>query len=183
MKAQNQILLNLQKSKAISLDEATKWKHIAGPKYKHMDQKYEQRIDIKLFPMLRKYGINLLNRPIEEGPGHMVFIGRDENDKQVVMEFINKYEPGLDNRLAKYDMFVKVSYNGKTENTGMIDLSKKDCVDQAFSLITMTLEDLSKEENEEVKEEPKEEINQELEDLAKFKQGLSEQELLEIEVS
>lgn len=180
MKAHNQILINLQKSKDNSLDEATKWKHIAGPRYKHMDQVYEQRIDTKLFPILRNYGINMLSKPIEEGPGNVIYIGRDENDKRVTLEFINRYEPGLQNRIAKYDMFVKVTYNGKTENTGIIDLSSKDYVDQAFSLITMTLEDLSN-ENKHVEKEP-EEDNQELEDLAKFKQGLSEQEILEIEV-
>ena len=63
MKVQNQILANLEKSE---LDEATKWKHIAGPRYKHMDQKYESRITLKLFPMLKKYGINMLYKPIED---------------------------------------------------------------------------------------------------------------------
>ena len=87
MKVQNQILVNLEKTE---LDEATKWKHIAGPRYKHMDQKYESRITLKLFPMLKKYGINMLYKPIEDKPGSQLYLGRDENGKQVAIEFINK---------------------------------------------------------------------------------------------
>ena len=178
MKVQNQILINLEKTE---LDEATKWKHIAGPRYKHMDQKYESRITLKLFPMLKKYGINMLYKPIEDKPGSQLYLGRDENGKQVAIEFINKYEPGLDNREGKYDMFVKVTYNGHTEDAGVIDLSRKSHVEDAFSLITKTLKNLqSPSEDKEEKEELNNLDDKELNDLANFRSSLSEQEIIEL---
>ena len=180
MKVQNQILVNLEKSE---LDEATKWKHLAGPRYKHMDDKYEPKILFKLFPMLAKYGIKMLYKPIKDEPGYQIYLGSDENDNSITLEFINKYEPGLDNREGKYDMFVKVGYNYKTADAGVIDLSKKDHVEKAFELITMTLEDLMNENKEVYKDEKEEqEDNPELDSLAKFKSSLSEQEIMEIEV-
>ena len=76
MKVQNQILANLEKSE---LDEATKWKHIAGPRYKPMDEKYEMDIMTKLIPMLYKYGIRMSQRPIQDKPGKQVYIGYDKD--------------------------------------------------------------------------------------------------------
>lgn len=174
-------LYELEDFEDYELFEGTRWKHIAGPRYKHMDEKYERKIIKKLFPMLRQYGINMLERPIEDNPGNQLYIGRDENDRRVYIEFINKYEPGLNNREAKYDMFVKAGYDGQLHDAGVIDLFKKNHVEAAFELITMVLEDTSNnEEDQEEKKEP--EVNKELDDLANFKNSLSEQELLEIEV-
>ena len=165
------------------MNEGTKWTSLTGKKYRYMDEFYMNEIITKLFPMLRQYGINMLNSPVKEGPGVAVYMGRDENDKQISLEFINKYEPGLKNREGENDMFVKASYGWTKRDVGMIDLSTEEGIEQAFSLITMTLEDITNEDIDDKEEEENnnDDYDQELEDLANFKSSLSEQELLRIE--
>lgn len=177
MKAHNEILSNLRESER--LDEYTKWTHLAGPRYKHMDQKYQKDIQTKLFPLLKKYGINMILRPIEDTPGSQVYIGRDQKGNRVSLEFINKYEPGLDNRISKNDMFVKVGYDYNTTDGGVIDLSKKSNIEDAFSIITIALEELGAFNKDESKESSKE-IDPDVEELVKFKNSLTEQELKDI---
>ena len=177
MKLQTSILSNLRRQE--SLYEYTKWKRLSGPRYKHMDEKYQKKIISKLFPMLRKYGINMLYRPIEDSPGSQLYVGRDSNGNRVSLEFINKYEPGLDNRVAKYDMFVKVGYKDEVVDGGVVDLNKKSHVEDAFSIITMTLENLGANNNNEEPSEDKEDTT-ELDNLLAFRDSLNEEDLLDI---
>ena len=183
MKVQNQILVNLEKSE---LDEATKWKHIAGPRYKFMDEKYEMNIMTKLIPMLYKYGIDIAQRPIQDKPGKQSYVGYDKDYNKIRFNFYNQHEDKLDNREGKYDMLVTIDYKENSVEAGVVDLRNKDYAEKAFEIITMTLEDLgfnldgSKETPKE--EQPKSEDDIELDNLASFKKSLSEQEILEIEV-
>lgn len=182
MKVQNQILVNLEKSK---LEEITKWKHISGPRYKFMDDKYELNIMTKLIPMLHKYGITMVQRPVIDKPGKQVYNGYDSNHNRISFGFYNQHEDKLDNREGKYDMLVTIKYNGTETEAGVINLQDRDYIEEAFEIITMTLEDLGFKldgQEETNKEEPKSSEDLELDDLANFKNSLSEQELLEIEV-
>ena len=183
MKVQNQILANLEKSE---LDEATKWKHIAGPRYKPMDEKYEMDIMTKLIPMLYKYGIRMSQRPIQDKPGKQVYIGYDKDYNRIRFSFYNQHEDKLENREGKYDMLVTIDYTDSSVEAGVVDLRNKDSVEKAFELITMTLEDLGYNVDGSEgtsKEQPKSEDDIELDNLASFKKSLSEQEILEIEVN
>lgn len=179
MKAQNQILSNLKRQE--QLDEWTKWKQIAGKREAPMDAKYEKNIINKLIPMLHNYGIEMSLYPSKDAPGYQVYNGYI-NDKRIDFVFINSYQRTENDRLHKYDMTVKIYYDGDEEIAGVVSLRNKNYVDDAFSMITMCMENMGIIGNKEEKEKPDEETNQELEDLLKFKQGLSEQELLEIEV-
>lgn len=178
MKVQTSILSNLREQER--LDEYTKWKRIAGPKYKNMDETYELDIMTKLVPMLNKYGIKMVQHPLVDKPGKQTYVGFDNDGNKIRFNFYNQHEDKLDNREGKYDMLVTIDYEGETVEAGVVDLKSKDGVENAFSLITMTLEDLGVNINNNAKE-VNQETNTELDDLANFKASLSEQELLELD--
>lgn len=178
MKAQNQILMNIRKQE--QLKEWTRWKQIAGKREAPMDAKYQKDIINRLIPMLHHYGIEMSLYPSKDAPGYQVYNGYI-NNKRIDFIFINSYQGTENDRLHKYDMTVKVCYDGEEEIAGVVSLRNRNYTNDAFSMITMCLENMGIIGNKQEKEKPEEEVNQELEDLAKFKQGLSEQEILEID--
>lgn len=170
----------------------TKWKHIYGPKYKYMDEKYEEQIMTKLIPMLRKYGLSMSQRPISDKPGSQKYIGRDAENESVGISFHSQHVDKENNRESKYDLLVKIYYKGNRVEAGVIDLNSPDTINKAFELITMTLEDLGvslegmekpKTKDETKEPEERKEPNNDLDDLLAFRNSLREQELLEIEVN
>ena len=163
-----------------NLYEASQWKRLSGPKYKNMDEKYEKNIINKLIPMLHNYGLDMALYPTKSAPGYQNYAGYAEDGSRVDFKFISEYEPTRNNRNGKYDMTVKIHHKGNEEIAGVINLNNRDSVDEAFELITMTLENMGIIGNKQ--EEKPAEDNSELDDLANFKKSLSEQELLEVEV-
>lgn len=182
MRVQNQILSNLREE---HLNEYTNWKHIGGPKRKFMDEKYMKNIINKLIPMLHQYGIEMSLYPSKDAPGYQNYMGYAPDKSRIDFKFISSFKPTSGDREGKYDMTVKIYHEGDEEIAGVITLGSRDEVEEAFEIITMTLENMGiigdKPKGEET-DKPKSKEDLELDDLAKFKSGLSEQEILEIEV-
>ena len=164
------------------LFKESKWTHLSGPKYGYMDEKqYQFNIIKKLIPMLNKYDIELFPKAFVDKPGKQTYIGKDLLGKKIRIIFYNAHKDKMANREGKYDMLVEVSYDGNREEAGVIDLTSEDAAEQAFSLITMTLENLgfTLDGDEPLpKEAPKE--DEELEKLSQFRESLTEQEALEL---
>jgi hypothetical protein len=144
-----------------------------------MDDKYELNIMTKLIPMLNQYGLDFPRRPIQDKPGSQTYIGYDSDLNKIRLTFYNQHEDKLNNREGKYDMLVTIDYKGQSTEAGVVDLKSRNSLDEAFELITMTLEDLGF--NIDTKEKETSNDSSELDDLANFKSSLSERELLEIE--
>jgi hypothetical protein len=182
MRVHNEILQNIRRDQ---LDKATQWKNLIGRKnYKFMDEKYEMKIMSKLIPLLHDYGIKMSQRPVTDEPGIQSYTGYDKDGERVSFRFYNRNSEKDKNREGKYDLLVKIYYRGKHETVGVVDLNSKDGVENAFSLITMTLENMGVNMglDSDVKEETPQEDTSELDNLANFRKGLTEQELIEIEV-
>lgn len=183
MKAHNEILnnLNVYNKEIHNIEESLRWNRIYGKDRKTMDEAYERDIRNKLIPMLNNYQeLKMFSTPTIDEPGYQVYNGYTKDNDRIDFKFIEGYKPTMQNRNGKYDITVIITFEGQEEIAGVINLKKQDYVDEAFEIITMTLERMGiigEKQPEENKED-----NSELDDLANFKKGLSEQELIEIEV-
>ena len=190
MKLQNKILENLGVYGSYETDnellERSQWKQIFGKKSPAMDTKYYQgKIIKKLIPLLKKYGIEISMFPSPDEPGYQVYSAYGSDKGRIDFKFINGYKPTEDYRNGKYDMTVKILNNGDEETAGVINLSNDNYVDEAFEIITMTLENMGllPDDIQTDEYEINDQDNTEDDDISKllsFKQGLNEQEIKEI---
>lgn len=190
MKASNKILENLRKYEEFAdveeLIESSKWRHYSGQRLSAMDDGYEQKIQNKLLPLLNGYDIKMHERPFIDKPGRQVYYGTTPSGDEIVLTFYNHHDDKAENREGKHDMLVNVMFNGNKQDAGVINLDNVDGLDDAFGLITMTLEDLGFKlsDGEDKKEVKKSSTNHEDDpeygDLVKFKHSLTEAELLDI---
>lgn len=151
-----------------------KWKHIAGPRYDTMDMKYyEGNIRKKLLPLLREYGINMGEIPYVDKPGTQKYVGRTPNHERVILTFQNTHQDKRDYREGITDMLITVDLDGAEEEAGVVDLRQNGAEEDAFELITMTLENLGydmnkTQEESESKDSTEDDLGDEVNGLANF---------------
>ena len=131
------------------------WKRINGPREKFMDQGYSKQIESELLPMLNAYGIDMNSYPTILKPGKYVYRGK-LGDDSIRISFYNSTNDNKEYSDNPYSMLVNVSVNGNGVDAGVIDLTKEDSIDEAFILITMTLDDLKSDKGKEDESEPEE---------------------------
>ena len=191
MKLQNKILENLgvydSYNKESELLERSQWTQIFGKKSPAMDTKhYQGKIIRKLIPLLKKYGIDISMFPNPDEPGYQVYSAYGSDKGRIDFKFINGYTPTEDYRNGKYDMTVKILNNGNEETAGVINLSNANYVDEAFEIITMTLENMGllpdDIQTDEYEVNSQDNQNDDISKLLSFKQGLNEQEIKEINI-
>lgn len=123
-----------------NLNEANIFQRIAGPKRKQI-RDYFKDLTKNLFPLLQEFGIKLYANPMTHQPGKAVFAGNLDG-KQVQIAFYNAYEDNKELGEPKDMLFCKVMYNSKMKDVGYIDVSTPENADNAFVMITKTLEEL-----------------------------------------
>ena len=123
-----------------NLKEAGIFQRIAGPKRKQIRDYYKD-ITKNLFPLLQEFGIKMYANPMTQQPGKAVFAGNVDG-KQIQIAFYNAYEDNKELGEPKDMLYCKVMYNSKMKDVGYIDISTPDNADNAFSMITKTLEEL-----------------------------------------
>ena len=122
------------------LNEASIFQRIAGPKRKQIRDYYKD-ITKNLFPLLQEFGIKMYANPMTQQPGKVVFAGNLDG-KQIQIAFYNAYEEDKELGEPKDMLYCKVMYNSKMKDVGYIDISTPENADNAFSMITKTLEEL-----------------------------------------
>lgn len=122
------------------LNEASIFQRIAGPKRKQIRDYYKD-ITKNLFPLLQEFGIKMYANPMTQQPGKVVFAGNLDG-KQIQIAFYNAYEEDKELGEPKDMLYCKVMYNSKMKDAGYIDVSTPENADNAFSMITKTLEEL-----------------------------------------
>ena len=118
----------------------SEWRRIGGPKKKFMDDGYSNLIETKLIPMLNAYGLNVNDYPSSKKPGVYVYRG-ESGDKPFKLYFYNANtdSDGVDE--GKFSMLVKLLTDDDFSDIGVVDLTNQDGLEDAFSLITMALDD------------------------------------------
>lgn len=122
------------------LNEASIFQRIAGPKRKQIRDYYKD-ITKNLLPLLQEFGIKMYANPMTQQPGKVVFAGNLDG-KQIQIAFYNAYEEDKELGEPKDMLYCKVMYNSKMKDVGYIDISTPENADNAFSMITKTLEEL-----------------------------------------
>ena len=145
------------------------WKRIAGKRQKFMDQGYDKQIETKLLPMLNSYGIKMNTYPSVVNPGKYVYSGKCD-DNTIRISFYNSTDDNKEYSDNPYSMLVNVSLNGESTDAGVIDLTKEDSINDAFSLITMTLEDLGLNLFNKQEEEKPEEDDEDVKSLMSYRE-------------
>ena len=153
-----------------NINEASIFNRIAGPKRKQIKD-YEKLIINNLFPLLQEFGFKLYTRPLTQKPGKVVYAGNIEG-KPVQLAFFNAYEDNEEIGEPKDSLFCKVSYAGKLNDVGYINLDSENDAELAFSQITKALEEIGfiTQADAEAKEQAakQEEINKEKEDEEQY---------------
>ena len=162
MRVQTKILCNL--------DESLFYDHQSGPRYR-MGSDIIVDLVQKLIPMLQEYGIDLKKYPSISKAGYLEYVGRDKDGNRLSLYFSPENVDKDNYREDKNDIYVKVSYDGESDS-GVIQLDKDDNVKEAFSLITMLLENLGYFKNN--KSEEPIEVDEELEKLIQYSNKLHE---------
>ena len=122
------------------LNELSFFKRVSGPKRKQAAD-YVDDIKNNLFPYLKEFGIEMYGNPMTVTPSRVTFAGKLD-DRQLQLAFYAAYQENEEMGEGENLLYCKLSYLSNMENVGYIDVSNREVAEQAFSMITKSLEDL-----------------------------------------
>lgn len=158
MKTLSKILLESLNEDSLNESLLDLYKRVAGPRRKNIKE-YSKDIVNNLFPLLKEFGLNMYSNPMTSQPGKLVYAGQLDG-KQVQIAFFSSYTDNEEIGEGENNLFCKISYNSRMKDVGYIDVSTPENADNAFSMITKTLEELGyKTEADKELEDNKDEIN------------------------
>ena len=175
MRVQNEILSSL-KEEEILIER----------RIHNIDSKYQDLIKYKLVPVLRDYDISIVPRPAIKNPTYQVYRGFDKDYNPINFIFYSDNNELRSEDHKRWSLYLEISYKGQRREVGIVDIKSRDDLNRSFSLITQTLEDMGftlrdDAKKEEPKEEP-EEVDPDVKELLDYRNGLSESELVALEV-
>lgn len=175
MRLQNEILYSL-KEEDILIER----------RIHNFNTKYQDLITRKLVPVLNAYDISIVPSPSITNATYQIYRGFDKDYNPINFKFYSDNSELRDEKHKRYSFFLEISYKGKRQEVGIVDIKNQDDLNRSFSLITQTLEDmgftLRDDAKVDTKEEEKPEEDPDINTLIDYKNSLSESELLELEV-
>ena len=155
----------------------SEWKRIGGPRRRFMDEGYSNLIEKKLIPMLNAYksDLSVNTYPSSKKPGVYMYRGT-YGEKPFKLYFYNANTDSEGVEEGNFSMLVKLLTDDNFIDVGVVDLTNQDGLEDAFSLITRSLDDTGiTKDKESTKEEP-EEDDEDVKTLLAFREENKDKE-------